>query len=95
MPDSELLDLAASGKLSHPDTLAAQVDRMLQDDRADTFYSGFMTQWLRMDLLDELMIEDERWRRSYQLKDAMKQETIAFFAELARNDHSLMNLIDI
>ena len=94
MPDAELLDLAASGKLSHPGTLTAQVDRMLQDDRADNFYSGFMTQWLRIDLLDELMIEDERWRRSYQLKDAMKQETIAFFAELARNDHSLMSLID-
>jgi hypothetical protein len=46
MPDDELNTLAAEGRLQDPKVLAAQVDRMLDDPRSDTFASTFIGQWL-------------------------------------------------
>src|SRR5262245_11809419 len=45
-PDAELLDLAASRRLSQPAVLEKQMRRMLQDPRADAFFSNFFNQWL-------------------------------------------------
>ena len=46
MPDQELFDLAARGELHDPETLRAQVVRMLADRRADTLGTVFAAQWL-------------------------------------------------
>ena len=46
MPDDELNNLAAQGRLQDPKVLAAQVDRMLDDPRSRTFTSTFIGQWL-------------------------------------------------
>ena len=45
MPDAELFDLADKGKLR--ENLDVQVDRMLKDDRSDSFIRNFVGQWLR------------------------------------------------
>jgi hypothetical protein len=45
MPDQELLDLAAAGKLR--ENLPAQLDRMFQDPRSEQFIRHFVGQWLR------------------------------------------------
>src|SRR5262249_51200012 len=46
MPDEELLGLAEKGKLRQPDTLRAQVERLLKDARATAFTQNFAGQWL-------------------------------------------------
>ena len=51
-PDAELLELATSGELTKPAVLAPQVNRMLADERAREFISGFTHQWLHMERLD-------------------------------------------
>ncbi len=54
IPDVQLLDLADAGKLSDPATMRAQVERMLQDPRAETLASNFTYQWLEMGALDDI-----------------------------------------
>ena len=93
MPDAQLTATAADESLLRPEVLRAQLTRMLDDGRAAAFHRSFITQWLGLDKLDEQMVEDERWRRSYQLPDAMRGETTAFFAELVNHDLSLLNLV--
>ena len=51
-PDDELLQLASSDELDKPAVLTAQVNRMLADERAREFVSGFAHQWLHMERLD-------------------------------------------
>jgi hypothetical protein len=46
MPDQELNELAAQGRLQDPKVLAAQVDRMLDDPKSHNFSSTFIGQWL-------------------------------------------------
>ena len=46
MPDQELFDLAASGKLDDPAVLEAEARRLLGDKRAAGFVENFTTQWL-------------------------------------------------
>ena len=46
MPDQELFDLAASGKLDDPSVLEAEARRLLGDERAADFVENFTTQWL-------------------------------------------------
>ncbi|HEY5667369.1 MAG TPA: DUF1592 domain-containing protein [Gammaproteobacteria bacterium] len=49
VPDSELLDLAAEGRLATPEVLDAQVARMLTDPRAETLVTNFALRWLNVD----------------------------------------------
>ncbi len=51
-PDDELLRLAASGELSRPEILDAQVTRMLADPRAGVLVTNFALGWLNVDDLD-------------------------------------------
>ena len=51
IPDDPLLDLAESGKLSLPETLGAQIDRMMNDRRSSRFCDNFPGQWLQLDRL--------------------------------------------
>jgi hypothetical protein len=46
IPDDELIDLAAAGKLRTPGVLEQQVKRMLRDPRAQELIANFTGQWL-------------------------------------------------
>ena len=52
MPDEELLELAEQGKLSQPETLREQVERMLRDPKAEAFTENFAGQWLGLRDID-------------------------------------------
>lgn len=52
MPDEELFGLADEGALQDRATLAAQVDRMLADPKAEAFYDNFVSQWLHLRRLE-------------------------------------------
>ncbi|MFN0020575.1 MAG: DUF1592 domain-containing protein [Pirellulaceae bacterium] len=88
LPDQELLELARKGTLKDPAVLNSQVDRMLADPRAQRFSQHFVEQWLGLDGLDSVThVKDAA------LRDAMRQEPIAFFREALRSNSSVMDFL--
>ena len=95
LPDEELFATAREGRLSEPEVLARQVERMLDDDKAQRFIADFVGQWLRLYEI-ELTNPDERLYPEYDdlLHHALQEETRLFFAELVKSDLGVRNLID-
>jgi hypothetical protein len=92
MPDEELLRLAGENKLSVPETLRAQVERMLKSPKAAAFTQNFVGQWLGLRDID-FTSPDTRLYPEFDemLKAAMIQEPLLFFDELLKNDLPLTN----
>ncbi len=63
MPDQELLDLAARGKLEDPQAISAQVRRLLADERSLDFVENFTTQWLSITKMKTVAINRELFPR--------------------------------
>src|SRR5690606_38186779 len=83
IPDDELLDLAEAGQLSAGATLRAQVERMLQDPRAETLASNFAYQWLNLAALDEIDPDPVMFRDvDRDLKYLFKEELDLFAREV-------------
>ena len=95
LPDEELFATARDGTLSEPEVLAGQVERLLDDDKAQRFVADFVGQWLRLYEI-ELTSPDERLYPEYDdlLHHALQEETRLFFAELVKSDLGVRNLID-
>ncbi|MDB4798980.1 DUF1592 domain-containing protein, partial [Verrucomicrobia bacterium] len=76
-PDDELLDLAAEGQLSEPEVLINQTKRLLENPKAKRFTKHFVRQWLGLQLLDYLEVDEETYPRFDPiLKEAMQMEPI-------------------
>lgn len=88
IPDDELLKLAEQGKLRKPEVLADQVKRMLADPRSRRFSQNFVEQWLGLDGLNNVTHIP-----AGPLRDAIQEEPIAFFDEVLKNNHSIMDFI--
>jgi hypothetical protein len=88
IPDDTLLELAEKGKLREPEILAAQVKRMLADARARRFSKSFVEQWLGLDRMSSVTHVTDT-----ALKEAMLEEPQAFFEEVLKQNHSIMDFI--
>lgn len=86
LPDRPLIEAAEAGKLSDENELRRQVDRMLDDPRANRFAKHFVRQWLGMQLMDHLQIHRD-------LRDSMHQEPIAYFREVLKSDASIIDFL--
>jgi len=94
-PDSELLALAASGDLGNERTLAAQVERLLSDEKSERFLRDFVDQWLWLDQVGEMQPDSKLYPEyDERLERAMVEETRSFVRELVKTDEPLSNLID-
>ncbi|QDU92652.1 DUF1592 domain-containing protein [Lignipirellula cremea] len=94
MPDDELRDLAAAGKLQQPSVLEEQVERMLADPRSWNFVEQFTQQWLHLDGVERVAVSKDYYPQFDEtLKAEMQAETQHFFAELLRTDGSALNLL--
>jgi hypothetical protein len=91
IPDPQLLELAASGRLHEPRVLEAQVKRMLGDSRADALVDNFSTQWLRLATIGSVPV-DEGFDEN--LRQAMLKETRLLLASVIREDRPLGDLLD-
>ena len=93
-PDDELRGLAARGELSRPETLRAQVERMLNSPRAAALVENFVGQWLELRQID-FTRPDRKLYPEFDdlLKASMVGETHAFFTEMLRADAPLSNVI--
>jgi len=95
IPDDELLALAKAGTLSEPAVLAAQVERMLQDPRADTLASNFAYQWLNMGGLDEIDPDPVIFRDiDNGIRDLFKQEIEMFVADIFLNNRDVTEMLN-
>ena len=95
MPDDELLRAADAGTLRSPAVLAAQVRRMLKDDKAAALVEAFGGQWLQFRALESINPDRERFPYfDNQLRLAMREETELFFDSIVREDRSVLDLID-
>ena len=95
VPDEELLEVAGSGRLSEPEVLEGQVERMLRDPRSETLATRFAHQWLRLQDVGKVWPESYLYPDfSQQLAGAMVRETELLFDYLVREDRSLLELLD-
>jgi hypothetical protein len=94
MPDDELFALAEQRKLSQPDVLRAQVERLLKDPKAAAFTQNFAGQWLNLRAIDDTT-PDGMLYPEYDdiLKVSMVKEATYFFDEVLKNDLSLTNFV--
>ena len=83
IPDDELLKLAEQSRLSKPDVLAAQVSRMLADERARTLSHDFAFQWLHVSKLDEITPDRTQFPYASRLLDprGMFKEELRLFVD--------------
>lgn len=94
LPDETLLELAAAGRLNDKEVLQQQVDRMLADPKAARFAEHFVGQWLQMQPLEYLRPTRGDDGLDEALLESIKQEPIALFADMLRNDASVLDFID-
>jgi hypothetical protein len=93
-PDAALRTLAERGELQKPEVLAAQVERLLNDPRAEGFTKPFTYQWLGLDRLDFFEINlalHPRYDQSTQL--AAKNEVYETIEHVVRHNTSLRDLL--
>lgn len=94
MPDDELFQLAEQGKLTAPETLGGQVDRMLSDPRSDAFVTNFAGQWLSLrEVGANPPAPDLYPRYDRHLEKSIVQESEEFFKEILHNRLSLMSFV--
>jgi hypothetical protein len=92
IPDEELLELAAADRLRAPGVLAAQVERMLADEKSVALVENFAGQWLKLRELDELPSQDPDF--DADLREAFRRETELLFADVLRERRSVLDLLD-
>ena len=94
IPDSQLLDAAARGRLKDPETLERQVRRMLADRRAAALPINFGGQWLELRLVRAQRPDAAVFPEfTENLRDAMHQETELFLTSQLREDRSIVDLL--
>ncbi|MBT3635434.1 MAG: DUF1592 domain-containing protein [Opitutae bacterium] len=88
IPDAQLQQLAEQEKLKEPAILEAEVKRMLADSRSNRFTRHFVEQWLGLDGMESVThVTDD------DLKDAMRNEPVAFFDDLLKRNGSVFEFI--
>lgn len=96
MPDTELGEVAASGKLLESATLRSQVERMLKDPKAKAIGENFVGQWLHLRKLGEMPPDPEQNKAYYadNLEYAMREETRRFFNHVLSGNRSILEFVD-
>jgi hypothetical protein len=95
IPDEELLSLATQGRLSDPQQYDRQIERMLADEKAEAIVENFAGQWLFLRNLQSARPDIDTFPDfDENLRRAMRTETEMLFADIMRNDSSVLDLID-
>ena len=94
IPDDELLDLAAQGRLRDPAVLETQTRRMLADPRSQAFTTNFAGQWLSLRRLPDI-VPDPFLFPDYgdTLALAFQREVELFFDSIVREDRPAVDLL--
>lgn len=94
-PDQTLLNRAADGTLTRPDTLSKEIDRLLADPKSARFVENFLRVWLNYDNIGQQPPSaDFISYYTDNLGPAMEAETQHFFQDLLDNNGPIRNFID-
>jgi hypothetical protein len=94
VPDEQLIDLAARGRLHDQNVLQAQIRRMLADRRSEALVSNFVGQWLQVRNLEARRPSEPLFPNfDDSLRDAFRRETELFFESILREDRGVMELL--
>lgn len=94
IPDDELLDVAAQGRLSQPAEFEKQARRMLADRRSYNLATNFAGQWLRLRNIDAVIPSGNLFRDfDDNLRQAFRTETELFFDSVLREDRSVRTFL--
>lgn len=94
-PDDQLLALAESGALQNPQTVTEQVDRMLEDPRAQALVENFGGQWLETRKIDEVEPSATLFPSfGDELRGDLKAETQLFFQEFLKGPRPVRDMLD-
>ncbi len=96
IPDKELRQLAATGRLQQPDVLRAQTRRMLQDHRVRGLATEFAGNWLDFRRFQEHNSVDRKRFPVFtdQLRQAMFEEPLHFVVDVIQQDRSVFTFLD-
>ena len=97
IPDDTLLELAEAGKLSEPQVLNAQIDRMMNDKKIGRFTDNFPGQWLQLDRLVTAIPNPKKfpyfYYHGYRTSMHMMSEPLLLFETVLVENRSVMDLI--
>ena len=94
IPDDELINVAAQGRLSAPMVLAQQVRRMLKDPRSEALVTNFGQQLLYLRNLPATSPDGvfyPNW--DDELRQSLRRESELFFDSILREDRSILDLL--
>jgi hypothetical protein len=92
IPDDEMLETAARGRLRDPVVLGQQVKRMLADARSEALTTNFAGQWLYLRELEGVQTSAQGFNDN--LRQAFRRETEMVFSAIVHEDRSVVDLID-
>jgi len=94
IPDDELLQVAADGKLKDAATLERQVQRMLADPKSDALVANFAGQWLQLRNLRTFQPNSDDFPDfDDNLRQAFLREAEMFFGSIIHEDRSVIDLM--
>ncbi len=95
IPDEPLRRAAAAGRLRDPETLAAEVRRLLHDSKASRFATEFFGQWFGFYRFDQHRGVDAGRFPEFNdaLKQAMYDEAISFFTHIVRENRPVDEIL--
>ena len=100
IPDDVLIERAASGNLSNPDVMRAEVERMLLDGRLKRFCDSFPSQWLQLDRIISSVPDPKKYPDfyyappNYRTTMDMMMEPLLLFETILVEDRPITDLID-
>jgi mono/diheme cytochrome c family protein len=95
IPDQQLMNLAVAGSLRQPGVLAAQVKRMIADEKANALVNNFVGQWLQLRNLEAKVAPDLLMFPDFDdnIRKAFRRETEMFFGYILRENRSALELL--
>ena len=96
MPDDELFARARTGALHQPETITAEVERMLADGKAAALIDNLAGQWLYTRQLAEVTPDPGLFPADVfddDLREAMRQEMHLYLREVLFGDHGALELL--
>ncbi|HKF65432.1 MAG TPA: DUF1592 domain-containing protein, partial [Vicinamibacterales bacterium] len=94
IPDDELIDVAAQGRLKNPAVFEKQVQRMLADPKSQAFITNFTGQWLNVrGLKTAEPVVNIFPDFDDNLRSAFQREAELFFNSIVHEDHSVVDLL--
>ena len=92
IPDDELLDLAARGRLWDPAVYEQQVKRMVADAKAEALTRNFAGQWLSLRELANVQTSAPNFDDN--LRQSFRRETELVFSTIVHEDRPILDLLD-